>query len=117
MLSDIFEMFYAKVRARQYMQYIVNIAHFKNDYLPVLKIVDKFVIFNNICFYYEHKQGESLNDAIINNIVHNPRTYLYNINNEGKYIFAKYTFSEAVDHLNAKKYKKIELVKKPNENA
>lgn len=112
MLSDIFEMFYAKVRARQYMQYILNIAHFKNDYLPVLEVNDKVVAINNICFYYETKEGEILNNAIVSNIVHNPKTYLFSIDENGKYILHKCTFLDVVNNLNAKIYKTTLINKK-----
>lgn len=113
MLSEIFVMFYAKVRVRQYLHYIINIVHFKNNYLPILIYKnDKLMLMNDISSYYENEEGLVIDNAISHDIVYNPRTYLYSIDKTGNYIFEfntndKDKFQAAVKELNRKIYKTI----------
>lgn len=88
MSSEIFEMFYAKVRANQYLEYILNIVHFKDNYLPVLFIKnDKVTLLNDISYYYGKEGIPFINKAIFKDIVHNQRTYLYSIDKNANYVF------------------------------
>lgn len=83
---NIFVMFCAKVRAHQYLQIMVNIAHFKSDYVPTLINKNKKVIITSDFFYYHgKKKGSNINKNMFNNIVRNPRTYIYSISKDGKY--------------------------------
>lgn len=115
LLQEIFEMFYAEVRAHQYLYYLINIVYIQDNYLPILDHTDdQVVIQNDISYYYEDKEIPSINKAILNNIVHNPRTYLFNIDKSGMYKLSFETnetdqVKAAIDELNKKIYKKIDV--------
>lgn len=112
MLPEIFEMFYAKVRARQYLQYIINIVLFKNDYLPMLTYKnEKVFVMNDISYYYGKRKASFINRNIFKDIVYNPRTYLYDIDKMGNYALTPLTtkedFKKVINTLNEKVYKNI----------
>lgn len=113
-------MFYAKVRVRQYLHYIINIVHFKNNCLPVLIYENNNLsLMTNIFNYYENELVVST--AIFKDIVYNPRTYLYSIDEKGNYKLKfnttdKDKFQAAIKELNKKLYKSIGKIEKIDSN-
>lgn len=115
-LHEVFEMFYAEVRARQYLYYLINIVYIQDNYLPILIHTDnnQLILQNDVAFYYKNKNIPFINKAILNNIMYSPRTYLYNIDETGKHVLSFETVETdkvkaAIDKLNQKEYKKINI--------
>lgn len=114
MSTEIFEMFYAKVRANQYLENIINIVHFKDNYVPSLFIKnDKVHLVNDISYYHGKERVNNINNGIFRDIVYNPRTYLYDIDEKANYTFTplitgKGSIEPVLTALKNKKYKKVE---------
>lgn len=119
MSTEIFEMFYAKVRANQYLENIINIVHFKDNYVPSLFIKnDKVHLLNDISYYHGKERVNNINNRIFRDIIYNPRTYLYDINKMANYnitplINGQDSLEPVLAAFNKKIYKKVdaEIVK------
>lgn len=119
MSSEIMDLFYAKVRAHQYLHYLISINFYKNNYLPVLRFNKRTLeLTTKIANFYPKKESNAINNAIFHNIVHNRRTFLYGINKQGEYDLtsfvsgetdAKTKFDAALVELNKKMYKDIDI--------
>lgn len=118
MLSDIFEMFYARVRALQYLHFILHFALFKRNSLPVLTYKNNEIhVESDVYKYYPEEESEAVIGAISHSILYNRKTHLYEIDHTGKYIHKlpgnenDDRFKIAVNMVKNKHYQKIHFIK------
>lgn len=117
MLSDIFETFYANVRTLQYLQFILHFKSQKQKFIPILMQDVNADLKTEITNFYNENEAKNVLNIVLHSVVHNPKTYLYEINAKGSYeklisgTSAKTdVFNNVISKLNAKKYQKIEFL-------
>lgn len=110
MLSQMFEQFYAHIRNEQYLQFLENSIHFKFNYIPVIK--GKKLDYE-MQEYFTHNDMVSFCHRILIDIVSIPRTYVYEIDENGKYNLKKLdSFDLAVQQIREKNYQEIKFLPK-----
>lgn len=110
MISDMFEQFYAYIRSEQYLQFLENAVRFKFNYIPVVKG-------NKLNYemqeYLTQDDMVSFCHRILIDIVSIPRTYIYEIDKNGKYILKKLdSFEWIVQQIQKKIYQEIKFFPK-----
>lgn len=121
MLSDIFEMFYARVRARQYMSFLINFIEPKKRVLPIALIDESGKIKVNSDFM---DNTEFVTDRYLRNILLNPRTFIYSINDKMEYNYTDLSVHttdtekmlEVLNRIRKKEYQTVDILKKKSEN-
>lgn len=112
MLSQMFEQFYAHVRHEQYLQFLENCVHFEFNFIP---IIDEKKLDYEMQNYFTETEAVEFSYRTLINITSIPRTYVYSINKDGKFVFKKFeTFEEVMKLINEKKYQEIEFLSNPS---
>lgn len=115
MLSQMFEQFYAHIRHEQYLQFLENSTHFEFNYIP---IVDEKKLVYEMQEYFNPLERIVFSYKTLIDIVSIPRTCVYEIDANGKFIFkTTLTCEESIEQIKEKKYKVINFIPKLEEKA
>ena len=115
MLSDIFEKFYANIRALQYLQFILHFNSVKQRFLPILMHGNNEVTLKTeVSNYYSKDEAINVLNRVLHSVIYSPKTYLYKINARGAYekqINAgnKDVFEDVIERIKAKHYQDIQF--------